>query len=47
MIKSDELMKLEEVGVFYQDHTTGEWFCGFKEDIDLTPYLIKANMFEQ
>jgi len=46
MIKSDKLMKLEEVGVFYQD-SDGGWYPGYKEYVDLTPYLLKAGMFEQ
>lgn len=46
MIKSKRLMKLEEVGVFYQDRKTGEWFNGLKDGVDLTPYLLKACMFE-
>lgn len=40
-------MKLEELGVFYQDRRTGCWYNGFREDIDLTPYLLEAGMFEQ
>lgn len=51
MLKSDELMALEKAGVVYQDRSTGSnrgnWYNGFKDDVDLTPYLIKANMFEQ
>lgn len=46
MIKSSTLMRLEELGVFYQDKETGEWFNGLKEDVDLTPYLLKAYLFE-
>ncbi len=45
-IKSEKLIKLEELGVFYQDKKTGEWFCGYKEYVDLTPYLYAAGMFE-
>lgn len=45
-VKTYHLIKLEELGVFYQDRDTGEWFTGYKEDVDLTPYLYKAGMFE-
>lgn len=44
MLKSDTLMRLEEVGIFYHDRNG--WFNGFKENVDLTPYLLKAGMFE-
>lgn len=46
MLKSNKLMRLEEVGVFYQDRKTGEYLNGLKDDVDLTPYLLKAGMFE-
>lgn len=45
-VKSEKLMRLEEVGIFYQDRTTGAWYNGFKEDVDLSPYLYEAGMFE-
>lgn len=57
MIKTDELIRMETVGIFYQDKhkyadgtkslTFGQWFNGLKEDVDLTPYLLEAGMFEQ
>ena len=47
MIKSDKLVKLEEIGIVFQDILTGKWYNGLKEDVDLTPYLLKAGMFEQ
>ena len=46
MLKSEKLMKMEKAGIFYQDRKTGEWFNGFREDIDLTPYLLECGMFE-
>ena len=45
-IKSYQLMKLEELGVFYQNRTTGKWYCGWQEDGDLTAILFEAGMFE-
>jgi len=45
-VKSYKLMKLEELGVFIQNKKTGAWYCGFKEDVDLTEYLYAAGMFE-
>jgi hypothetical protein len=44
-IKTYQLIKLEEQGVFWQDNK-GRWFTGFREDVDLTPYLYAAGMFE-
>lgn len=46
MIKTYHLEKLEEAGVFFQDKKTMEWFVGFHDDVDLTPYLLEAGMFE-
>lgn len=46
MLKSHALMRLEDAGILYQDDTTGRWYNGYKEDVDLTPYLISASMFE-
>lgn len=45
MIKSEMLMRLEREGIIYQD-STGEWFTGIKEDVDLTPYLLRCSLFE-
>ena len=45
-IKTYQLMKLEELGVFYRG-AQGEWFINVAEDLDLTEYLSKAGMFEQ
>lgn len=46
MIKSDALMRLEREEIFFQDKKTGKWYNGLKDDVDLTPYLIKVSMFE-
>lgn len=46
MLKSEKLMRLEEVGIFYQDRSDGKWYSGYKEYVDLTPYLLEAGMFE-
>lgn len=45
MIKSETLIKLEEQGVFYQS-SEGGWYCGWREDVDLTPYLLACGLFE-
>lgn len=45
-IKSDRLMALEKAGVLWQDKTDSKWYNGFREDVDLTPYLYAAGMFE-
>lgn len=45
-IKTYQLMKLEELGVVYQDRTTGEWYSGRKEDTNITKELFAAGMFE-
>jgi len=50
MIKSDALMRLEKEMLFYQMHDgpdKGKWLNGYKGNVDLTPYLLKAGMFEQ
>ena len=46
MLKSEKLMALEEQGVVFQDKKTGEWFCGIREDCDITQELLNAGMFE-
>lgn len=45
-IKTYQLMALEKSGVFWQDRVDGKWYNGFREDVDLTPYLYDAGMFE-
>lgn len=45
MIKSDKLIRLEEVGLFFQD-SKGRWYNGYREDVDLTEILLEAGMFE-
>lgn len=57
MIKSDTLMRMEKAGLVYQekhiyadgtkDKYYGQWFNGYREDVDLTPYLLEAGLFEQ
>lgn len=44
-VKTYQLISLQEQGVFWQDKD-GCWYTGFREDVDLTPYLYKAGMFE-
>ncbi len=39
-------MRLENVGIFYQDRKTGAWYNNFTTQVDLTPYLYQAGMFE-
>lgn len=46
MIKSEMLMRMEEAGIFYQDRKTGTWHNGFREEVDLTPYLLDCSLFE-
>lgn len=45
MIKSDKLIRLEEVGIFFQD-SKGGWYNGYENYIDLTDMLLEAGMFE-
>lgn len=45
MLKSDALMRLEDAEIVWQDED-GKWYNGYKEDVDLTPYLLQAGMFE-
>ena len=45
MIKSDMLMKLETHGLFYHG-SDGGWYNGYRDDVDLTPYLLKCGLFE-
>lgn len=46
MLKSERLMKLEEVGIFWQS-SSGKWYNGMEGGVELTPYLLEAGMFEQ
>lgn len=43
-LKSEMLMKLEELSIFWQDKKTGGWYTGFKEDYDMTPEFKKAGL---
>lgn len=45
MLKSNKLIALQEAGVFWQDRD-GKWYNGIRDEVDLTPYLLKAGMFE-
>lgn len=45
-VKSYQLMKLEELGVFYQDRKTGGWYTNISSEYDLMEYLYAAGMFE-
>ena len=44
LLKHQFLQNMEKEGIFYQERDSGTWHPGYKEDVDLTPYLIKAGL---
>lgn len=46
-IKTYHLIKLEELGVVYQNRKTSEWYIGMHGDTNITKELELAGMFEQ
>lgn len=46
-VKSYKLMRLEELGILFQDRKTGGWYISAGLDgVDITDDLFAAGMFE-
>lgn len=46
-IKSNILIKLEDLDIFYQDPKTNRWYTGLPPNTDITDDLFRAGLFEQ